>query len=85
MRKRFPKTSEETAASAGLGELEVSLNSNLLGGVARYYQKRCRAHARWRVSAQFPFGDDRFLILTYLSVRELDVPEVVWAKLKAAK
>lgn len=78
--------SDKARERAGMGELEVTLTINLRGGVVRDYQMTVQgSRTLARSGIQLPVGDDRFVILTYLPVRKLDVPDEAWAKLKSPK
>lgn len=64
--------------------IEVSVTLNLSSGLIRDYEVRVdstRAVTRARV--QVPVSDQRIVILTYLPVRQIDIPEEVREKLKA--
>ena len=78
--------SDKARERAGLGELTVTLTINLRGGVIRDYQMTVQgSRTLARSGIQLPVGDDRFVVLTYLPVRKLDVPDEAWAKLKSPK
>ncbi|MCX6950914.1 MAG: hypothetical protein NTV51_01815 [Verrucomicrobia bacterium] len=77
---------EDARERNGLSALQVTLAVNLRGGVVRDYQLTVQgSRTLARVGAEIPLSDDRFVILTYLPVRKLDVPDEAWAKLKAAR
>jgi hypothetical protein len=71
---------------SGLAALEVTVTINLRSGVVRDYQMTVSgSRTVARVGMQLPVNDDRFVILTYVPVRKLDVPDEAWVKLKPAK
>jgi hypothetical protein len=73
-----------TRERSGLSALAVTLTLNLRSGVVRNYQLTVQgARAVARVGIEIPLSDDRFVILSYLPISKLDVPDEAWAKLKA--
>ncbi len=78
------RIAENTRERNGLNALTVTLTVNLRGGVVRDYQLTVQgSRAIARVGVDVPVSDDRVVVLTYLPVSKLDVPEEAWAKLKA--
>lgn len=74
---------ENTRERNGLNALTVTLSVNLRGGVVRDYQLTVQgSRAIARVGVDVPVSDDRFVVLTYLPVSKLDVPDEAWTKLK---
>jgi hypothetical protein len=62
---------------------EVTLVVNVRHGVARDYQLKVEgSRSVARAGVKVPLSDDRFVILTYLPVRKLEVPDEAWTKLK---
>ncbi len=73
-----------TRERSGLSALDVTLTVNLRGGVVRDYQLTVQgSRAVARVGIEIPLSDDRFVILSYLPISKLDVPDEAWAKLTA--
>lgn len=71
---------------AGLGPLDVTAIINVGSGVIRDYQLTVQgSRTLARAGLQLPLSDDRFVILTYLPVRKLDVPDEALAKLRPPK
>ena len=65
---------------------EVTLVVNVRNGVVRDYQLKVEgSRSLARPGIKVPLSDDRFVILTYLPVRKLDVPDEAWSKLKETK
>jgi hypothetical protein len=78
------RVSENTRERNGLSALTVTLTVNLRSGVVRDYQLTVQgSRSVARVGIEIPLSDDRFVILSYLPVSKLDVPDEAWAKLKA--
>lgn len=70
----------------GLSALDVTLTINLRSGVVRDYQVTVQgARTLARAGVQLPLSDDHFVIITYLPVRKLDVPDDAWAKVRVPK
>ncbi len=70
----------------GLGSLDVTAIVNVRSGVIRDYQLTVQgSRTLARAGLQLPLSDDRFVILTYLPVRKLDVPDEALAKLRPPK
>ncbi len=62
---------------------EVTLVVNVRHGVVRDYQLKVEgSRSVARAGVKVPLSDDRFVILTYLPVRKLEVPDEAWTKLK---
>ena len=77
---------ENARERSGLSALDVTLTINLRGGVVRDYQLTVQgSRTIARAGVDVPLSDDRFVILTYLPVRKLDVPDEAWAKIKPGK
>lgn len=77
---------ENQRERSGQSALDVTLTVNLRGGVVRDYQLTVQgSRTLARAGLQLPLSDDRFVILTYLPVRKLDVPDEALAKLKPRK
>ena len=77
---------DDARERSSLSALEVTLTVHLRGGVVRDYQLTVQgSRTIARAGVALPLSDDRFVILTYLPVRRLDVPEEAWAKVKPAK
>lgn len=75
-----------TGADDGQPAIDVTLAMTLRGGVIRDYEMKMettRAVSRARV--QVPISDQRIVIITYLPVTRIDIPDDARAKLKAAK
>ena len=71
---------------SGRNPLDVTIIVNLRGGVVRDYQITVQGSRTFaRAGLQLPLSDDRSVILTYVPVRRLDVPDEAWAKLKPRK
>lgn len=77
---------ENAGARSGLSALNVTLTVNLSRGVVRDYQLTVQgSRSMARVGVNIPVSDDHFVILTYIPVRKLDVPDEAWAKVTPAK
>ncbi len=83
LRIHFDATARERA---GLGSLDIIAIINVRNGVIRDYQLTVQgSRTLARAGLQLPLSDDRFVILTYLPVRKLDVPDEALAKLRPSK
>lgn len=83
LRIHFDATARERA---GLGSLDITAIINVRSGVIRDYQLTVQGSRNLaRAGLQLPLSDDRFVILTYLPVRRLDVPDEALAKLRPLK
>lgn len=74
---------ENARERSGLSALAVTLTVNLRAGVVRDYQLTVQgSRTLARAGVDVPLSDDRFVILTYLPVRKLEVPDEAWAKIR---
>lgn len=76
-------TEPEDGQSAG----NISVTMNLSGGTLRDYEVKLEttARANTRMRVQVPISDQRIVIITYLPVSRINIPDEAREKLKAAK
>lgn len=78
--------SEAVRERSGFNSFQVTLTVNVRNGVVRDYQLTLQGtRPVARAGVNLPLSDDHFVILTYLPVRKLDVPDEAWAKLKGSR
>ncbi len=71
------------AAENSQTKADVTVTINLRGGVVRDYQVAVEgAQSIARLGVKLPFSMDNYVIMTYLAVRKLDVPQEAWDKVK---